>query len=215
MPFLRARSLPNIITIARVLAAPGVFILLFVPGFAAKILAFSLFVLAAMSDLWDGYLARKYGWISEFGQLLDPIADKLLLVATFVPFYVLSHRDAPVGTLPWIGEFPLWIVLLVFGREVLVTLLRSVAARRGLILPAGRAGKQKAVFQNIFSGSVIFWYALQAAASEHAWEGFLWNRWQAFHGAVVLSTLTIAVVLTLQSLVVYLLHWKQSRGTAL
>ncbi|MGH7482885.1 MAG: CDP-alcohol phosphatidyltransferase family protein [Longimicrobiales bacterium] len=214
MPLFRASALPNIITIARVLAAPVVLILVFVPGFAAQMVAFTVFVVAAVSDLWDGYLARKHGWISDFGQLVDPIADKLLLVATFVPFYILSHRDAPVGALPWIGELPLWIVILIFAREVLVTVLRSIAANRGLILPAGRAGKQKAVFQNIFIGSLIFWYALQSAALERLWSGPWWERWQAFHGGVVMSTLAVAVLLTLQSLVIYLRSWKDLRGRA-
>lgn len=214
MPLFRASSLPNIITIARVIAAPIVMVLVFVPGFGAKMAAFTIFVVAAVSDLWDGHLARKHGWISDFGQLVDPVADKLLLVATFVPFYMLSHRAAPVGGLPWIDELPLWIVILIFGREILVTVLRSIAAKRGLILPAGRAGKQKAVFQNIFIGSLIFWYALQSAALERFWSGALWERWQAFHGTVVMATLTIAVLLTVQSLVVYLMSWKDLRHRA-
>lgn len=211
MPLIRASSLPNIITVARVVAAPFISLLIFTPGFGARAFAFVLFLVAAFSDLWDGYLARKHGWISNFGQLVDPLADKLLLAATFIPFYILSHRAAPVGALPWIEQFPLWIVLLVFGREALVTVLRSVAAKRGLILPAGKAGKQKAVFQNIFIGSVLAWYAVQDAALDYGFRGELWERWQLFHAAVVLSTLTIAVLLTIQSLLIYLLHWKGPR----
>jgi phosphatidylglycerophosphate synthase len=69
-------------------------LLLFVPTFTARFIAWLLFLIAAFSDLWDGHLARKYGWISDFGKLVDPIADKLLLVTTFVPFYILSHRSA-------------------------------------------------------------------------------------------------------------------------
>lgn len=207
MSLLRASALPNIITVARVVLAPVVFILVFVPTFTARIFAFALFLAAALSDLWDGYLARKHGWISDFGKLFDPLADKLLLVATFLPFYLLSHGTRPVGRLPWIGELPLWIVLLIFGREALVTVLRSIAARRGLILAAGSAGKKKAVFQNIFVGSVLVWYALQTAAHDYRWHGAFWDRWQVFHAAVLNSTLVMAVALTIYSLYVYLRSW--------
>lgn len=211
MPRIGASALPNIITVARVVAAPAIFILVFVPGFTARLLAFLLFFVAAVSDLWDGYLARRYGWVSEFGQLFDPIADKLLLVATLVPFYVLSHSGRPVGELPWWGGLPLWIVLVIFGREVLVTVLRSMAAHRGMILPAGRAGKRKAVFQNLFIGSVLAWYALQTAAQEHDWRSALWQRWQVFHAAVLNLALALAVILTLYSMVVYLRSWSRLR----
>ncbi|HEX7050314.1 MAG TPA: CDP-diacylglycerol--glycerol-3-phosphate 3-phosphatidyltransferase [Longimicrobiales bacterium] len=208
MSLLRRSTLPNAITIGRILLAPAVAILAFIPEFGARLFAFILFVVAAVSDLWDGYLARKYGWISNFGKLMDPLADKLLLVATFVPFYILSHRGGPVGRLPFWGSLPLWVVLVIFGREALITVMRMVAAHRGVVVPAAAAGKYKAAFQNIFSGSVLLWYALQTIADEHGWTGAAWEAWQAFHGAVLASTLAIAVVLTLYSLAVYLKSWR-------
>src|SRR5690606_7186639 len=87
-------TLPNALTVLRVLLAPAIFFLVFLPGFGARALAFVLFLIAAFSDVWDGHLARKHGWITDFGKLVDPLADKLLLVATFIPFYILSRRDA-------------------------------------------------------------------------------------------------------------------------
>ncbi len=212
MGLLRPSALPNVITVGRLVMAPIVFVLVFVPTFTARIVAFVLFLAAALSDLWDGYLARKHGWISDFGKLVDPLADKLLLVATLVPFYILSHSGRPVGTIPGWGGLPLWIVLLIFGREALVTILRSVAARHGHILAAGASGKQKAVFQNIFIGSVLVWYALQTAAAKYHWHGWFWDRWQIFHAAVLNATLAIAVLLTLWSLIVYLRSWARLRG---
>src|SRR5690606_1413816 len=154
---------------------------------------------AAFSDLWDGYLARKHGWISDFGKLVDPIADKLLLAATFVPFYLLSGSGSPDGQLPIITRLPLWIVLIVFGREALVTLIRSIVARNGVVIPAGRAGKLKAVFQNIFIGTAILWYALRSAATDHGWQGPVWELWRGFHGVVLVAGLAIAVILTVYS----------------
>jgi CDP-diacylglycerol--glycerol-3-phosphate 3-phosphatidyltransferase len=209
MPLFRRSALPNVITVARIVLAPLVFALLFVPTFTARFIGWILFLIAAFSDLWDGYLARKHGWISDFGKLLDPIADKLLLVATFVPFYLLSRREDADAVLPVLGTLPLWILLVIFGREALVTVIRSVLAGRGVVIPAGKSGKLKAVFQNIFIGTTIFWLALQSAAADHDWSGRPWEWWQAFHSFVLLTTLAIAVFLTVYSLAIYLWEWRR------
>ena len=97
---LRPSTLPNLITVTRIALTPVIFALIFVPTFSARLTAFVLFLIAAFSDLWDGHLARKYGWISDFGKLVDPIADKLLLVATFLPVYILHAwvwEENPAG----------------------------------------------------------------------------------------------------------------------
>jgi len=206
-------TLPNIITVARIVMAPAVSILMFIPTFTARFLAFILFLIAAFSDLWDGYLARKHGWISNFGQLVDPIADKLLLACTFVPFYLISHRPGLENELPIIRELPMWVVLVIFGREMLITAVRSFAAKRGLVIPAGRTGKQKAVFQNIFIGAGIFWYALQSAAIKYQWDTPLWRAWSSFHAWFLLTTLALAVFLTITSMIVYLLAWRKLSTT--
>jgi CDP-diacylglycerol---glycerol-3-phosphate 3-phosphatidyltransferase len=200
----RRLNLPNAITGARILACPVIFVLLFSPAIGHLFLAFILFLAAALSDLWDGYLARKHGWITDTGKLLDPVADKLLLVATFVPFYIVSHGPDPVTQVPWWGPLPLWVVLVIFGREVLVTAFRMWAARRGSILSAGKSGKIKAFIQNIFSGGLILWYALARTAREQGWEGrTLWSIWEPFHTMVVALTLGVALVLTIYSMGVY------------
>jgi CDP-diacylglycerol---glycerol-3-phosphate 3-phosphatidyltransferase len=176
-----SRAIPNIITVARIALCPVIFVLIFVPTFTARFIAWILFLIAAFSDLVDGNLARKHGWISDFGKLWDPVADKMLVVATFIPFYILSNTDPTDGYFPVIHTFPLWIVLVIFGRELFVTVFRSFAARRGVVIAAGSAGKHKAVWQNIFIGSAIFWYALQSAALNNGWTGDAWMWWQRFH----------------------------------
>ncbi|MGH7501895.1 MAG: CDP-diacylglycerol--glycerol-3-phosphate 3-phosphatidyltransferase [Longimicrobiales bacterium] len=205
---LKRSTIPNLITVGRIVLAPVVLLLLFVPTFTARFAAWLLFLIAAFSDLWDGYLARKHGWISDFGKLFDPIADKLLLATTFVPFYLLSQRGEYETSIPLLGELPLWIVLVIFGREALVTGIRQVAARRGTVIPAGKAGKMKALFQNIFIGTTILWFALRTAAVANGWAGGFWSFWTFFHGAVLLITLAIALALTVWSMVVYLLEWR-------
>jgi CDP-diacylglycerol---glycerol-3-phosphate 3-phosphatidyltransferase len=210
MPIDRA-AIPNIITVARIAMAPVVGFLLFVPTFTARLAAFILFLIAAFSDLWDGHLARKYGWISDFGKLVDPIADKLLLAMTFLPFYILSQRtDDPHGRLVAIDSLPLWILIVIFGRELLITVIRSIAANRGVVIPAGRSGKLKAVFQNIFIGTAIAWLALNSAALNRGWYGMQsWDYWTAFHGFVFMTSLIIALFLTVYSMVIYLVEWRK------
>jgi CDP-diacylglycerol---glycerol-3-phosphate 3-phosphatidyltransferase len=207
---LRGLNLPNLITIARIVLAVAVVPLIFVEQFTPRIIAFVIFLVAAFSDLWDGYLARSRGLVTDLGKLLDPLADKLLLAATFVPFYMLSNPPRPDTPFPWFGGvFPLWIVLLVFGRELFITLFRSWAARRGVVIPAGPSGKYKAVFQSIFIGSTLVWLALHAAANTHGWaERGLWAGWQIFHFWFSVVTLSIAVVLTLYSMGVYLWNYR-------
>jgi CDP-diacylglycerol---glycerol-3-phosphate 3-phosphatidyltransferase len=208
---IKKSTLPNIITVARILMAPFVGYLLFVPTFTARFIGWLLFLIAAFSDLWDGHLARKHGWISNFGKLVDPIADKLLLLCTFVPFYLVSHSEVQGrhGEFIGMGEFPLWIVLVILGRELLITIIRSYAAGKGIIIPAGKAGKLKAVFQNIFVGTAIAWLAAHSAALNMGWIGMKnWNYWSYFHGFVFFTSLVIAIGLTIYSLVVYLLAWR-------
>jgi CDP-diacylglycerol---glycerol-3-phosphate 3-phosphatidyltransferase len=211
MPLLEWRTLPNAITVARIVLAPVVGLLLFVPTFTARLAAWLLFLIAAFSDLWDGHLARKYGWISDFGKFVDPIADKLLLATTFIPFYMLSHSGNPHGQLVAIGAMPAWILIVIFGREILITAIRSIAARQGNVIPAGASGKLKAVFQNIFVGTAIAWLAINSMAINRGWATQAWEYWKVFHGFVFLASLGIAIFLTLYSLVVYLWQWRRLR----
>ena len=213
MRFQRS-DIPNVITVARILVAPFVFFLILPESATLRFLAFVLFLTAAISDLWDGYLARKHGWISDFGKLWDPIADKLLVAATFIPFWIVSHSDSSLSHLPWWGVLPLWVVIVIFGREILITVVRSVLASRGRVLPAGKAGKHKAVWQNIFIGATIFWYALVVAAERNGWTSGVYEVFRAFNELLVGVSLLVAVFLTVYSMVVYLYQWwKVGRST--
>ena len=205
-------NLPNVITIARILACPAVFFLVFVDSVPLRFTAWGLFVAAAVSDLWDGYLARKHGLITDLGKLLDPLADKLLLVSTFVPFYMLSRGPGPVGPLPFIGPLPLWIVLVIFGRELFITLFRSYAANKGVVISAGKAGKYKAFSQNLFIGGLLLWYPLQMMALRESWSGAFWNFWTYLHGGWIALFLSVALLLTIFSLLAYLWRFRALLG---
>ena len=205
-------NLPNSITTFRVVMTPIVVILLFQTSMMLRLLAFAFFVIAALSDLWDGYLARKHGLITDVGKLLDPLADKLLLVSTFVPFYIISHRG-PEWELPWWGALPLWVLVVVFGRELFMTVFRSYAARRGVVIAAGQSGKYKAFIQNLFSGGALLWYPVMALGADRLWAGPVWGAWKVFHGAWIGIMLAVALVLTISSLIDYLRgYWTLTPG---
>lgn len=204
-------NLPNGITVARIAATPILFVLILSQGFTTLLFAFVFFIAAAVSDLWDGYLARRRGEITDFGKLADPIADKLLVVATFVPFYLVSHRPesaGPPAIVPAWGTLPLWVLIVVLGRELLVTVFRAVAQRRGVVIAAGKEGKFKALVQNVFIGSLILWFALRVRALEVGWDSGFWSFWKAFHGSFVAVSLALAVLLTAYSMAVYLWRYR-------
>jgi CDP-diacylglycerol--glycerol-3-phosphate 3-phosphatidyltransferase len=171
-----------------------------------------LFLVAALSDIWDGYLARRYDLITDMGKLLDPIADKLLLVATFVPFFLISHRGSESDLIPWWGVMPVWVIVVIFGRELFITVFRGYAVRRGVVIPAGKSGKRKTLFQLVFAGSLLLWYPLREMAESRGWDGALWSFWSQFHGAWVAVTLAIAIVLTVYSMLDYLWSYRAVVG---
>lgn len=195
-------NLPNLITGARVALAPLIAYLLLQPRTNARLLAFVLFLVAALSDLWDGYLARTRDEVTDLGRIVDPLADKLLLVATLVPLYLVTVRDGELAGLPLFGAIPLWVVLVLLGRELLITALRFAAARRGRIVSARRLGKRKALAQNVFVGAAILWVAFRTAG--YGGDGGLGAAFRTFHGWFTTAVLVLALALTVVSLVIYL-----------
>lgn len=205
-------TLPNIITVVRIAACPVIFALALSTGVGARLLAFVLFVAAGLSDVWDGYLARRYDLITDVGKLLDPIADKLLLVATFVPFFLISRRGGAIDPIPGWGALPVWVMVVIFGREIFITVFRGYAARRGVVIPAGKSGKRKALFQALFAGGLLLWYPLAALAASGGWSGSAWSVWTQIHGAWIFATLWLALVLTVYSMLDYLWSYRSVVG---
>ena len=209
----RGLNLPNIITVARIFVCPVIFMLALSESTPARFWAFVLFVIAAVSDLWDGYLARKHGWITDLGKLLDPIADKLLIFCTLIPLYMISNSGEPLDRVPWWDVLPLWVVVVILGRELGITFFRSWAARQGVVIAAGPAGKYKAFIQNLFVGSLLLWYPLVRHAHDTGWVGSGgWSAWTAFHGAWVGISLAVALILTVYSMFDYLWSYRSLVG---
>jgi CDP-diacylglycerol--glycerol-3-phosphate 3-phosphatidyltransferase len=127
-------NLPNLLTLLRIFLIP--FFVFFYSRPGGDILALAIFSVAALTDLLDGYLARRQSEITKLGQLLDPIADKLLIISALL---LLVEN----------GRIPAWITLLIVGREMAVTGFRVIAASEGIIMAAEQTGKYKVVFQMI------------------------------------------------------------------
>src|SRR5258708_1046627 len=126
-------TLPNILTLSRIALAPVIALLPFINGWIPKFVAFVVFLAAAISDIYDGRLARERKQISDLGKELDPLADKLLLFAALIPIYWITTYSVQQYGIPWWGSVPLWVAGLLVGRELAMTIFRAVARRRGVI----------------------------------------------------------------------------------
>lgn len=140
-------SIPNYLTFLRLILIPIFVFLLDEPTKLMVDIALCIFILAAITDYIDGFFARRWGAVSDFGKLLDPLADKILVISALV--MLTSMRGDLDGT-PWV---PGWMVVMVIAREIWVTGLRAVAASQGMVVAAGGAGKWKSFLQMI---SIIF-----------------------------------------------------------
>lgn len=134
-------NLPLSLTILRIFFVPLVVVLLLTRGYNMDLWAVAVFLLAATTDLLDGYLARKRGQVTALGILLDPLADKLLTASAFISLVELHL-------------VPAWMVVIIIGRELAVTGLRSIASAQGFLLQASDLGKSKMVLQ-VMAISVI------------------------------------------------------------
>lgn len=128
-------NLPNVLTTLRVLLLPIFIYFLFQKEIVYQIWAFVIFATASITDLVDGYLARKWNQETEFGKFLDPLADKFLVIGAFTTFLFLHQ------------QIELWMVLVIIFRDMLITFLRWLAIREGFSLRTTRMGKVKTAFQ--------------------------------------------------------------------
>src|SRR5213076_3119289 len=140
-------NVPNVLTLVRIVAVPVLVVALLgaIPGGDA--LAAAVFALAAVTDGLDGYIARSRGSVTTFGKLMDPLADKLLIVVALVS---LDRLEA-------------WVAMVIISRELAVTGLRSIAAERGVVISASWLGKVKTALQVAAVFALIIWYPAPAA----------------------------------------------------
>jgi CDP-diacylglycerol--glycerol-3-phosphate 3-phosphatidyltransferase len=130
-------NLPNRLTVLRLMSVPVFMVFTYVDNVYTRLLALLIFIAAGVTDLVDGYLARKYNLVTPLGVFLDPLADKLIITAAFISFVELRETHVPA-----------WMVVLIVGREFVLTGLRGVAATQGRSVPADDGGKFKTAVQN-------------------------------------------------------------------
>lgn len=168
------RHLPNLISILRILLVPVLVLLLLRPSRSGALLAAGTFFLASWSDFLDGYLARRYGIISRLGKLLDPLADKLIVMAVLVM----------LAAMPRTPRIPAWVVVLIVGRELAVTGLRAMAISEGIVLAAEELGKYKTIFQMLALHGLLLHYTFFgidffAGGMYFLWPSLVLSLWSA------------------------------------
>jgi CDP-diacylglycerol---glycerol-3-phosphate 3-phosphatidyltransferase len=195
-------NLPNALTVGRIAVTPLIATLPFASSWRLRLAAFVLFATAGITDYIDGRLARSRKQETDLGRWLDPLADKALLVATFIPMYLLAAQFPFVTPLGHFG-LPWWIVAIVLGREIFMTIFRQFAARRGVVIAAIGPAKWKTAAQFIWQGSAYFWFFAATLAADQRWSSGAWRGFALFNGTVGTAMMFIAVVLTVYSLVLY------------
>lgn len=181
-------NLANKLTMMRILLT-FVFMLVFSrQGLMPKIFALVIFIAAALSDLFDGMIAKKNNMITDFGRLMDPIADKILVLAAFAAFLEMQIIEA-------------WMFVIIVSREILITSLRLFALNKGKILSAVRAGKHKT-----FSQMAVIFYILGFIVVKESVKTYsVWNPvWEDYFRKSIGILMLFTVGLTLYSGISYL-----------
>jgi len=160
---------PNTLTLFRIISAPIIVILLLMPNRLTAFVAGLIFSAAAITDYFDGYLARRYGLVSNLGKVMDPVADKLLVSSALIMLSAL-------------GWMPAWIACIIIGRELAVTGLRNIIAQNKLDVSASSLGKYKTGFQIAAIIPLMFHYPalgfdFQAIGMVFLWGALLFTLW--------------------------------------
>lgn len=144
-------NLANRITLIRILAVPVLVVLLSYPSRLNCLLAMLFFIAASLTDMVDGLVARRHNMVSTFGKFLDPLADKILISSVLVMLVQLQDETSQ----SWI---PAWVAIIIIGRELMVTGMRSLAADKGMIIAADTFGKIKTILQIVALCPLILHY---------------------------------------------------------
>ncbi len=188
-------NLATKLTVARVIAIP-VFMLAFMwqsPGSSlmedwGKVTATVIFILAAITDYYDGYLARRYNMITTFGKFIDPIADKLLVSAALI--VMVAYKE--------ITYTSAWIVVIIIAREFSVTGLRLICAEQGKVIAASPAGKFKTVTQLVAIITALIFISVRVILETKNLTEYS-NQFNAYYGYVIQTLMIIAAIATIYS----------------
>lgn len=171
-------NVPNLLTFLRAALVPVILVLLVQDGTDARWWAFGIFLFAAATDSVDGWVARRWHGVTTWGQLADPIADKLLIIGS-------------LGSLAFVGDLPVWAVVVIVAREIAVTLLRvSMVRRLDVVMPASVWGKVKTLSQVVAVAAFLFPGASAAVALWLLYLAVLLTIWSGLEYAFRAGRLT-------------------------
>lgn len=181
-------NIANRLTILRIALTFVFMFFLFVQGLWAKVASLVIFIFAALSDFFDGRIAQRKNMVTDFGKLMDPIADKILVLAAFIAFVQMQLIEA-------------WMFVIIVSREILITSLRLFALNKGKVLSASRAGKQKTISQM----AAIFIILGFIISKEIMLTFYTWNpAWEKIFRQGIYILMLLTVTLTLYSGLSYL-----------
>jgi len=181
-------NLANRLTMSRILLTFVFMFFLFCQGLWAKAASLVVFMLAALSDFFDGMIAQRRNMVTDFGRLMDPIADKILVLAAFAAFVQMQLIDA-------------WMFVIIVSREILITSLRLFALNKGKVLSAARAGKHKTVSQMVVIFAILGFILLKEIVLKYS----TWNpAWEGIFRQGIFWLMVVTLGLTLYSGLSYL-----------
>jgi len=191
-------NLPNFLTLSRILLSPVFLILMPFDSFLPRLIALIVFAVAALTDLADGYYARKMGDTTSFGRFMDPIADKILVSIALLTFISLGYvRD--------------WMVIIIVVREFLITGLRSMAAYKGEMIRSTLMAKWKTATQMIAISVIMAYAAFEPLIASRINTERVINNWFlpffGWHCSLFDLIILIPLVLTIWTGVHYLVRW--------
>lgn len=183
-------NLPNKLTIARIILAPIFMIFLLINNIYSQYFASFIFILASLTDLYDGYLARKTGVITGFGKFMDPLADKILVSTAFISFVALGYVKT-------------WMILVMILRDFLVTGLRSLAAYKGVVILPSILAQWKTVCQMAVILIILLYINLKSTLVPlgYNWNIFVTNSTFRVFDIMVLVTMLLTVITGIDYLV--------------
>jgi CDP-diacylglycerol--glycerol-3-phosphate 3-phosphatidyltransferase len=183
------------LSLARIVLAFIFMAFLFGQNILSRVLALLIFLLAVITDIYDGRVARSRGLVTSLGILLDPLADKILMAAAFISFVGLKELSIPA-----------WTVVIIITREFIITGLRRLAAGEGIILPAEREGKHKTASQMTAILLILLYLIIQSAGNNYGW----WTGAVDIEGRLVINlVMLVTVILTAISGGLYLNRHKK------
>jgi CDP-diacylglycerol--glycerol-3-phosphate 3-phosphatidyltransferase len=174
-------NIANRLTVLRIVLTFVFMFFLFAQGLWAKVIGLAIFIFAALSDFFDGRIAQRNNMVTDFGKLMDPIADKILVLAAFAAFVQMQLIEA-------------WMFMIIVSREILITSLRLFALNKGKVLSATRVGKHKTLSQMLVILSILIFIVLKEVRLKF----FDWNpAWEKLfrNGIYILMLFTVGLTL--------------------